>query len=118
MLSSPILEAQETSTAPSPLNLDAGVPLNVGSALTVYTVEELRQLLSTKMADSPGLILDLGEVSDCDCAGLQLLCAARKSARMLSKYFQVINCSPAILAGAEAIGLKQEEFAGTITRPL
>lgn len=74
-------------------------------ALTIYTVETLRTQMIERLSKPGGLNLDLSAVDSCDCAGLQLLCSARKHPLAPGASFQVDNFSPAIVTAAEGIGL-------------
>lgn len=108
--STPNPDAKEIKATSSQKLVDR-VPLHVESALTVYTVENLRSQLLEKLAQSDLLCLDLSQVDTCDCAGLQLLCSARKSAQAQDKGYNLVNCSQAVLDLAQAIGLSQKEFS-------
>ena len=91
-------------------NTTSGTPWRIESDLTVYTVETLRPQMLEHLGQPGNVILDLGAVSACDCVGLQLLCATRKSAQTLGKALQTIQLSPAILKAAEDIGLNPAEL--------
>jgi anti-sigma B factor antagonist len=54
--------------------------------------------------------LDLSEVASCDLAGLQLLWAARASARARGQRFTVASPSVAVLTAAVAFGLDLAEL--------
>lgn len=78
--------------------------------LTVYTVADVRSQWIERLTLSGGLLLDLSRVTACDCAGLQLLCAAHKQAQQQGKPFRVHACSPAIQNAADSIGLDPASF--------
>ncbi|PAW79524.1 MAG: hypothetical protein B9S32_03025 [Verrucomicrobia bacterium Tous-C9LFEB] len=82
-------------------------------ALTLYTVETLRPQMMDRLSQRDGLEWDLGKVDACDCAGLQLLCSARKSAMASEISLQIVNPSPAIKTAADGLGLDLSE----ITKP-
>lgn len=91
-------------------NPASGTPWRIEGDLTVYTVETLRPQMLEHLGQPGTLILDLGAVNACDCIGLQLLCAVRKSAHTLGKMVQATRFSPAILKSAEDIGLMATEL--------
>ena len=93
--------------------LEAGGQLRLEGALNLYTAEAVRARLVEQVMQPDGLILDLGAVEACDCAGIQLLCAARKSASAAGRPFQLRNVSPSILAAADGIGLDRAELSNT-----
>lgn len=68
--------------------------------LSIYRAAELRQALQ---AWAPGaalthgcIALELGEVSDMDSAGLQLLLSAQRSAQEFDVPFQLLSASKAV----------------------
>lgn len=85
----------------------------VEGPLTVYTVADARDILLEQLRMARELELNLAAVVACDCAGLQMLCAAHKSARQAGKVLRVVNCSPAVASAALEIGLAPEEFAAS-----
>lgn len=48
--------------------------------LTIYSVAELRELFKTSLAEHNQLEVNLAQVSEIDCAGLQLMVSLKKSA--------------------------------------
>lgn len=91
-------------------NTTSSPPWRIESDLTVYTVETLKPQMLEHLSQSGNIVLDLGVVNACDCVGLQLLCATRKSAEAQGKVLQAIQLSPAILKAAEDIGLHITEL--------
>jgi anti-anti-sigma factor len=79
--------------------------IRVRGALTIYEVAELRDLLLEGLDQTRGLRLNLGEVSECDTAGIQLLYSARMSAREREKQFEITELSPSVQNTAEVIGI-------------
>jgi anti-anti-sigma factor len=75
---------------------------------------ELREIFSRSVQEQAGIIIDLSAVESCDLAGLQLLCAARKTAVQSGKSFRVIQPSAAVLETASALGLAPGEFGYAI----
>ena len=77
--------------------------------LTIYEVGELHQAFVTGFTDRRGLLLDLTGVTECDTAGVQLLCSARKSAEENEAPFGIIGIALAVLKALEACGLVPEK---------
>ena len=68
--------------------------------LTIYRAAELRASLQQALAGTPAggaLELDLAGVTEMDSAGVQLLMAARKSARAARCDLRLVGHSPALL---------------------
>ncbi len=84
-------------------------------ALTLYTVETLRPQMMDRLSHRDGFEWDLARVDSCDCAGLQLLCSARKSAVAAEISLKIINPSPAIVTAAEGLGLDLAEITNPLT---
>jgi anti-anti-sigma regulatory factor len=101
---------EKSSATPGDPVRPAAQPTTLGPSLTLYTAEEVRVRLMDLLQLPGDLVLDLSQVEKCDCAGLQLLCSAQKSAVMSGRHIRIIYCSQAILAAAEAIGLQRDAF--------
>lgn len=82
----------------------------ITGAITVYTVESLRDQLLERLNTDCELTVDLSGVDACDCAGLQLLCAARKSAEQTGKPLHFNPVPESILNAARDAGLETKEF--------
>ncbi|MDX2110203.1 MAG: STAS domain-containing protein [Verrucomicrobiota bacterium] len=87
---------------------------SIETPLTIYTAGILQPLMLDRIAGPDGLVMDLHGVESCDAAGLQLLCAARKSALIAGRHFQITALSPALVAAMEDIGLDPVELAESI----
>jgi len=77
----------------------------VSGALEIYDVESLREVLLRELVARTELVLDLAGVTECDTAGAQLICAARKSAAENGKPFQLERPSSAFLTCCQRLGL-------------
>lgn len=97
-MSLPALRTAATPAAPANANV-----LFVGDALTVYTVDDYASQWKAHLDCSPALVLDLGAVASCDSLGIQLICAARKSAEAAGKSLVVGNASEAVRRAAAAV---------------
>ncbi|MCW7537081.1 STAS domain-containing protein [Aquabacterium sp. A7-Y] len=76
--------------------------LRIEGEMTIYRAAELGPLLLAALTPAGALALDLAEVTEFDSAGLQLLLAARRSARELGGELRLSATSPAI---DEVLGL-------------
>ena len=73
--------------------------LRIDGELTIYRAAELCDALKTVMAGVPGgheLEVDLSDVTEMDSAGVQLLVAAKKTARASGRELHVTGRSPAV----------------------
>ena len=88
---------------------EGNLVIPVEGALSAYEVAHLKDQMLMGFANHPGVILDLRAVKECDTLGVQLICAANKTARKLNKIFRVIGQSEAFLNAAMGIGLEPED---------
>jgi len=97
---------------------EEGVLLRVEGELTIYEAGSVRDALIEAFDRGVFMDLDLDSVASCDTAGLQLLCAARKTALEENLTFRVTGTSDAVLevlkhAGMPAEGVLGPEWCGT-----
>ncbi len=67
--------------------------------LTIYRAAELAEAMKAALAGVPAggaFELDLSEVTEMDCAGVQLLIAARRSSQESGRTLRVAGSSPAV----------------------
>lgn len=84
--------------------------LEITGELSIYEAAVLRETLLSCLGSEGEVMLDLTGVAGCDAAGLQLLCALKKSAARLEKPMRVIGTSPAVLDALAAAGFDSDEF--------
>lgn len=84
--------------------------LKFEGALTIYDVAGLREALLKLIGVEGELEIDFSGVGDCDAAGLQLLCALRKSAEHRDNPIRVIGPSRGISTALDAAGLDSNEI--------
>ncbi len=69
--------------------------------LTIYTAatekERLLAYFQAQLSDSGPMEINLAQVSELDCAGLQLLIMAKRKAETQNKSMQLVNHSKAVL---------------------
>ncbi|MDA8164033.1 MAG: STAS domain-containing protein [Desulfobacteraceae bacterium] len=77
--------------------------------LTIYEVTGLRKELLAGAA--LGIALDLGQVEECDAAGLQLLVSLRKASQQEEKPgVRMANPSDSVKAGLLALGIEEKDL--------
>ncbi len=74
-------------------NKDGYALLKIDGPMTVNETASIRDELIECLVTYNGLILDLDAVSECDTAGIQLLCSARLTAKETGKSFSVTSAS-------------------------
>ncbi|MGI9211665.1 MAG: STAS domain-containing protein [Methylococcaceae bacterium] len=77
---------------------ETSAQLALSGELTIYCAHELRTLLLTALGMNQDVCIDLGEVSDIDTAGLQLLLISRRELEENSHRLLIHNC-PTHLTG-------------------
>lgn len=92
----------------------------IAGELSIYRAAELCDALKTALAGVAGgqeLEVDLSEVTEMDSAGVQLLMAAKKTARACGREVRLTGRSPAVDEVLEALRLGPH-FADVSTSPL
>jgi len=82
-----------------------GAPMRLAGALEIHCIEAARDALLNHVERRQSLELDLSGVESCDAAGLQLLLAARVSARVLGKAFAICASAPAVEECGRRLGV-------------
>ena len=89
---------------------DGYAVVKVDGPFSVYEASDLRNEFLECFENYKGLILDLEEVSDCDTAGVQLLCSARKTSDSEGKPFTVAKVSDQVINAVTCAGLNPENI--------
>jgi anti-anti-sigma factor len=71
--------------------------IGIKGELNIYTAAALQQLLLDALNAGSQVEVDLSEVGEMDCAGLQLLIAARREAARQGKPLRLTASSPVVL---------------------
>jgi anti-anti-sigma regulatory factor len=79
--------------------------ISLPGALTIYTVEEIRIRFVDALRTPNDLELDLSEVTECDTAGVQLLCGARAAAAAAGLLFCTQSAPECVLLACAAVGI-------------
>lgn len=88
--------------------------LRLEGVLTVYEVAELRETLIAAFEKKNGVVLDLGNVTDIDTTGIQLLCSAYQTAKNTKKGFTIMGANDSFKEAISRIGLNSEGFLACI----
>ncbi|MGB8169325.1 MAG: STAS domain-containing protein [Chthoniobacteraceae bacterium] len=80
-------------------------------ALDIQRVIERRdQLLALTTGTTQPFVVDLSGIASCDTAGLQLLCAARRSATLNGREWRPQQPSEAVLRACTEVGIQPEQL--------
>jgi len=80
---------------------------NLGEALTVQRILEVKQALAQALSAGTTVTLDLKQVTEVDLTGLQLLCSAHRWAADRGRELAIADPGPALYGAARRSG-----FAG------
>jgi anti-anti-sigma factor len=84
--------------------------LRVRGPLDESVSDHLREIFDSSLREENEISVDLSQVTVCDLGGLQLLCAAHKTATSGGKSFRVVRPSHTVLETSSALGLQPAEF--------
>jgi anti-anti-sigma factor len=85
-------------------------PMKLSGTLDIYAAAALRDALSQQLQQRSALVLDLSDVVACDVIALQLLCSARKSAKLAGKEFSVTAISVPVQQSCAVLGIFPKQF--------
>lgn len=81
--------------------------LSLGGDLTIVRAAELRETLLARLAEAPPVLaLDLGNVSEFDSAGVQLLLATRRALADAGARLAIVAASPTVRASLALFNLE------------
>jgi anti-anti-sigma factor len=86
--------------------------LKIEDSLSIYDVANLRNEFLECLDAYDHLSLDLNGVTECDSAGIQLLCSAYMTARNAGKFFEISGASEQVIETVSLIGLHPDGFCG------
>jgi len=84
--------------------------VKVEGEFSIYEASTLRNEFLECFNNYNGLILDLGNVTECDTAGIQLLCSARLTAENEGKIFSVDKMAETVVNALVSGGLAPEKI--------
>ncbi len=80
--------------------------LSIGADMTIYGATENHQELMNYLAGADNFEIDLSEVEEIDCSGIQLLLALKKSAEKETKQLRLSKASSAINEAMDILNIK------------
>ncbi|WP_426341288.1 STAS domain-containing protein [Pseudoduganella sp. S-14] len=90
----------------SPQRIEAPALLFIEGDLTIRRVQEMKDVLLARLAQSQVLEVDLAGVTEIDTAGAQLLLMARRAAQASQKELRLVAHSPAVVALFELLRIQ------------
>jgi anti-anti-sigma regulatory factor len=78
--------------------------LTIEGALTLPYINEIRDTLLGTMRQADDIVIDMHAVTDLDVSGLQVMCAAHKSAVSLGKRLALAGAPPGVTEAAGRAG--------------
>ncbi|WP_431476802.1 STAS domain-containing protein [Massilia eburnea] len=90
----------------SPQRIQPPALLFIEGDLTIRRVQELKDVLLARLAQSQALEVDLAGVTEIDTAGAQLLLMARRAAQAGQKELQLVAPSPAVASLFELLRIQ------------
>lgn len=79
--------------------------LRIVGEMTIYRATELKDTLIAPISDDAQVEIDLSAVSEIDCAGIQLLMLAKKTALQKNCEVSMTGHSPAVVEAFELLNL-------------
>ena len=90
--------------------------LKIEGGLTISETGKLRKQLLKYFDKNKGVTIDLKNCSQCDIAGLLLICSANKTATRENRTFTISEPSDAFKDAVDRVGLNLEDlFTNSIT---
>ncbi len=89
---------------------DGCARIRIEGEMTIYEAAELRAIFLQGFDETNGLILDLNAVTECDTAGIQLMCSAHKTAKAHQKCFLVEGLSESVVNALSTSGISMERI--------
>ncbi|MCK4911890.1 MAG: STAS domain-containing protein [Thermodesulfovibrionales bacterium] len=83
---------------------EGAIRINASGSLTIESAGELHKVLRQELENSMSVSLDLGNISDVDVTGLQLLCSAHRTARTSGKHMSIEKASEGLLDHVDRSG--------------
>ena len=78
---------------------------HIEGEMTIYNALSLKQQLMPALGEKRNLEIDLSQVTEIDCSGIQLLMLAKKERARQQKALVLTNHSSAVLDAFELLGL-------------
>ncbi len=82
--------------------------LQIGTDMSIYGAMENHQELMSFFAGADSFEIDLSEVEEIDCSGIQLLLALKKSAEKETKQLRLSKASSAVNETMDILNIKHQ----------
>jgi anti-anti-sigma factor len=79
--------------------------ISLDGEITIYRAAEIKSLLLDAVAQDLTLEIDLGQVSEIDTSGVQLLMLAKRAAQARERDVRLVGHSPAVIEVFELLNL-------------
>lgn len=86
--------------------------IKLSGAISIYEVAGIHTKLLRSLEEEATVNLDLGDVSSCDAAGIQLLFATGKTGEEEGKRVTISKTSKAVQEAARLVGIEPDMFHG------
>jgi anti-sigma B factor antagonist len=91
-------------------NINGKDLIKIEGPLTIYEVSKLRDKLINCLETLDKIALDLSIVTDCDAAGVQLLCAAHKTAGHKGQRILIEKASVPVVDALNDAGINSDDI--------
>jgi anti-anti-sigma factor len=92
---------------------DGSILLRIEGPVSIYETPEIREVILACFEREVALELDLGQVTDIDSAGIQLICSVQKSAKIKDRSFTIQHMAESVTKSFLDIGLNPDSFKQT-----
>ena len=84
--------------------------IKIEGPLSIYEVSKLKDELISCLETLDEIVLDLSGVTDCDIAGVQLLCAVRKTVDQRNQSIRIEKASIPVVNVLNSAGMNSEDI--------
>lgn len=85
-------------------------PIKIEGPLSIYEVSKLKDELISCLETLDEIVLDLSGVTDCDTAGVQLLCAVRKTVDQRNQSIRIEKASVPVVNALNSAGMNSGDI--------
>lgn len=84
--------------------------VNIGGDLTIMQIKNIYEEMQQSTNEKESVILNLGEVTSIDTAGLQFIWSIMKEAKKRDQHVEIHDVSPAVFEMAYEAGIDMEKI--------
>ena len=84
--------------------------IEIDASLSIFNAAVIHEKIKDAYNKYDSIEIDLKDITDCDTAGIQLLCSLKKSCIDAGKEFTLTNPSDAVTAALERMSMSWEHF--------